>query len=71
MVTVTGAWFSFPAAFGWVSETSTVMVAPEPLTELFDELPDWFAELLDDEFGVVATRPTWVTTPGVVLPSGT
>ena len=30
IVTVTGAWFSLPAAFGWVSDTSTVIVAGVP-----------------------------------------
>src|SRR5262249_45772104 len=78
--TVTGAWFSFPAAFGWVSETSTVTVADVPVPEPPEpelpepELPEPAApesepddEEEDDE---EATRLICEITPGVTLPSG-
>ena len=66
IVTSTGAWFRCPAAFGWVSETSTVIVAPLP-----DPLPEPFpGPAPDDEGDDVATFDTCVIAPGVTAPSG-
>ena len=71
-VTVTGAWFSFPAAFGCLSDTSTVIVAdvpelPSPKPEPEPEFPEfWEPEpepvLPDDD--ELATRLICEITPG-------
>src|SRR5215469_7054866 len=56
MFTVTGAWSRAPAAPGSVSVTVTAIVV--------------LGLCPDDAGAVVATAPTDVTTPGVVVPSG-
>src|SRR5215469_5105373 len=74
MSTWTGAWSRLPVADGSVGLTSTSMVGVLPDPELPDEPdddpgddPDPPAEPAD---GLVATVPTYVTTPGVVLLPG-